>query len=67
MRSVPPPAFGGLCRLKPAFQAVSASFMPRGVRPGWNREADGLVNVWVMRTRPGAMGRAGGPGGSRPA
>ena len=21
-RSVPPPAFGGLCRLKPAFQAV---------------------------------------------
>ena len=24
MRSVPPPAFGGLCRLKPAFQAGGA-------------------------------------------
>ena len=40
MRSVPPPACGGLCRLKPAFQAVPATlglsipartFMPRGV------------------------------------
>ena len=25
MRSVPPPAFGGLCRLKPAFQAGRAT------------------------------------------
>ncbi len=31
MRSFPPPACGGLCRLKPAFQAVSAVFMTGGV------------------------------------
>ena len=24
MRSIPPPAYGGLCRLKPAFQAYGA-------------------------------------------
>ena len=55
MRSVSPPACGGLCRLKPAFQAVSAVFMTGGVHR--RTRARVLLPVGMRHSGPKARGR----------
>ena len=44
LKSFPPPACGGLCRLKPAFLAPVRSYWndPTGVVPGFIQAAEGL-------------------------
>ena len=60
IRSVPPPAFGGLCRLKPAFQAVPASLglsVParRSERCAFGVHPAHLAEAFERRGQPGLV------------